>query len=613
MCGIAGFWNQFESREVKVQRLEAAGKMLKHRGPDGQGRWISENSNVGLVHRRLSIIDVNDRAQQPMISGSGQSVITFNGEIYNFKELASKLKFKNFRTQSDTEVLLEHLEQNGDQAIIDLDGMFAFAKYDQRQRVLFLAVDHFGKKPLYTFWNGTQFAFASEIKALEALGIRLEVEAEFMAEYLLFGSPFHSGTVFKNVRKLMPGYTQKIINGIPQRPQVYWDLPLGQTDSLSYVEAKEQLKVLIAAAVQKRLVADVPIGAFVSGGLDSGIVAYEAQRSSQGSLCTFSVGFKGHKAFDETRFALEIARKIGSTHKVIENEDSSVDQVEKILAHFDEPFPDSSAIPVFELCRVVSKNVKVALSGDGGDEFFGGYRRMQAALFTERWGGLMRVFLDPVRSTLRGRELSPRSRLSYLLRLSDALGSPLTKRLLVWNSYFSEESIRHHLPGRWQKISAKLDAWEEALQGFDIGQKILYFNAKTYLFQDLLPKMDRMSMYHGLEVRSPLLDRALCEFVFKLPTAFKFGTFTTKRILKDCYRETLGADIVDRRKQGFATPIVSQLAIQKSYDHDVAARSGLADWHFDQLLNSERTSTRYGSCSYALRAMDAVLSKEVSL
>jgi asparagine synthase (glutamine-hydrolysing) len=612
MCGIAGFWDREQSWGDHRARLERAHRAIAHRGPDASSIWTSQHSQVGFAHRRLAIIDLNERSTQPMVSRSRDSVITFNGEVYNYQALQKKFTGFVWRTTSDTEVMLEALEISSEGAIDSFDGMFAFAHFSQSKNEMLLAVDPFGKKPLYTFWNGHVFAFASEIKALKAMGVPLEVEADALSEYFLFGASFGDGTVFKNVRRLEGGTYLKIVNGVPQKVSKYWDLPLGQIQAPSNDDSVySELQSLIHAAVQKRMIADVPIGCFLSGGLDSSVVAFEAQAHRQGApLQTFSVGFPENTEFDETRYAEQVARKIGSHHQSLNGTPPDRKKIGEILAHFDEPFPDSSCLPTFALCESVRTHVTVALSGDGGDELFGGYRRMQAALFTERWGGLMQTFLKPLGS-LNLKASSPRSKLGFLLRLQSALHHPFSRRLMMWNSYFPEEALKKHLNVRFEAIDQTLTEWDERLQGHDTGQKIFYLNAKTYLFSDLLPKVDRMSMYHSLEVRSPLLDKALAEFTFRLPTAYKLTPRMTKRVLKDIYRAHLGRDIVDRKKQGFATPlnrIIQDWSKSQSREwaDDRLTRYG----HFEDLMRSQAGSANYETCVFAMWAFIATLANK---
>ena len=615
MCGIAGFWDQGHRFENQEHILKMAAHVLAHRGPDAEGLWLSQNKEVGLIHRRLAIIDLNERSSQPMVSGSRRSVITFNGEIYNFQTLRQNQGTFDWKTQSDTEVLLECIEARGELALNDLDGMFAFVQYDEKQNEMLLAVDPFGKKPLYTYWDGRTFAFASEIKGLKALGLRLELSPEHLNEYLLFGAPFGSATVFKNVRRLQGGFFQKIKDGRPRKAQPYWDLPLGQINhQISYQDAMENSKLLIRSAVRKRLVADVPIGCFLSGGLDSSVVAYEAQAALKSGthLQTFSVGFPGSDWFDESPYAKRVAERIGADFHLLDGKMPDFEDLNSLLSHFDEPFPDSSLLPTAILCEAVSQKAKVALSGDGGDEIFGGYRRMQAGLATENWGGLLRLLLNPLQSLPMGQP-SPRSRRGFLLRMQKALEYPLTGRLLQWNSYFPRDSLSGHLGQSYEKLQSQLDHWEEILQGHEAGQRILYFNIKTYLFSDLLPKVDRMSMRYGLEVRSPFLDKELAEFVFKLPTAFKFSAWETKKCLKDSYRAALGSDIVDRTKHGFATPLTPVIQQwQKEPNGKTKVLQNPSVQGLSSLLDSQEKSTNYEACAFATWSAAVNLEKSLS-
>ncbi len=603
MCGIAGLWDSGHRWDQHGERLARASRALEHRGPDGEGTWFSSTGEVGLMHRRLAIIDLNPRAAQPMMSQKQASVVTFNGEIYNYAEL-KKDQSHDWSTTSDTEVVLEMMESLGPASLRHFDGMFAFAHYKIAEQEMFLAVDPFGKKPIYTYWDGQVFAFASEIKGLVAMGVKLEVCPDIFSEYLLFGSALDNLTVYKNIRRMEGGSCQRIVKGIPQKAQIYWDLPLGKIDQkISYSDAKVQLKELISLAVKKRLVSDVPVACFLSGGLDSSVVALEAQKlMGERPLSTFSKAFLGMKDFDESPYAAEVARKIRSHHVRLTGGDVTFEEQRRIMAHFDEPFPDSSLMPTYSLCRAVRANAKVALSGDGGDELFGGYRRMQAGLLTENHNALLKYLLRPLIFKPRSAR-GMRSRLGTLPRLREAVAFPLTRRQLQWNSYFPEGDLARHVPFNIEKVQRKLNHWEEILQGQDTGQKILYFALKTYLFSDLLPKADRMSMANSLEVRSPLLDRDLSEFVFSLPTSYKFTYRHSKRILKDAYRDELGTTIVDRRKQGFATPLTKTVAEwSQTSGHHMKDLKRQVSGDFTALLDSQASTSRYESCAFSLWA-----------
>ena len=600
MCGIAGFRVVNGNWSNQERRLESARSALVHRGPDANGIWLDPKKEVGLAHTRLAILDLNQRSVQPMVSASGTSVLTFNGEIYNYLDLRRDFATQSWKTTSDTEVALAAIERDGARAFSTFDGMFALAHYNLENRELLLAVDPFGKKPIYTYWDGSIFAFASEIKALAAMGLPLEICPEAMSEYFALGAVLDSGTVYKNIRRLLGGHSQVVSNLRPLKPQPYWDLPIGQSTKISYADACVQTEDLIARAVKKRLVADVPIATFLSGGLDSSVIALEAQSAGSDGLRTFSVGFPDQAHFDESRYAEIVAHRIRSHHCKLDGKTLDSPRIYELFRHFDEPFPDSSLMPTAVLCEQVSMQAKVALSGDGGDEIFGGYRRMQAALLTENWSSWMKLALKPVKwSGLQAS--SHRSRLGFLLRLQSAIDLPTAQRLLKWNSYFSDDSLARHFESRSEQIQAKMNKLEARVQGQDTGQKILYINAKTYLFSDLLPKVDRMSMLFGLEVRSPFLDKQLAEFVFTLPTKYKFSPLKSKVILKDIYRKRLGSEIVDRKKQGFATPlgpVIKQWKESATGVFPPASVAGCKDWA--SLLNYESAGSNFEACAFAM-------------
>ena len=559
MCGIIGVaYLQGavpHARETETQ-LKQAAHLIQHRGPDDEGTWVSHDSKVGLAHRRLSILDLSPRGHQPMVSSEGD-VLTYNGEIYNFRTLRTALFDQNFNSQSDTEVLLKGLGQFQDDYLNRLDGMFAFGFYSKRQQSVLLAVDPAGEKPIYTYWDGKIFAFASEIKAFFGMkSLDLSVNRDYLKESLIFGYVPWPNTMYRFIRKLPAGHFQRIsLAEGPKSPQPYWELPLGVSHpKLKPRDAEERLKYLLGRAVEKRLVADVPVGCFLSGGLDSSTVALEAEKLlPKQSLQTFAAGFSLDdfgNFYDETPFANMVARRIESRHRVLQIDASNVDATD-IMRHFDEPFGDSSAIPTYLLCQETARHVKVVLSGDGGDELFGGYLRFCGGLLSENYQNLWQFLLAPVKYF----PANPRTLLGKLKRFQSAVSLPLLKRLAVWNAFFTEEELSTFFGENSERVFETVRFWEERTRGLTVGEKILHFNFKTYLFDDLLPKVDRMSMAHGLEVRSPFLDRDLIEFAFSLPTQFKFDSFRTKKILKNAYRFQLGAEITDRAKHGFAFPL----------------------------------------------------------
>lgn len=559
MCGLFGlsFTSEKPSQEWWRDHLQQVNEVQKHRGPDEQNCWISPERNLGFAHQRLAILELSPAGRQPMLSRSGRSTLVFNGEIYNHQELRRKLSATSYRGHSDTETLVELLEVHQEKALNDLDGMFSFAWLDLSRQKVLLAVDPAGKKPLYTYWDGKTFAVSSEMKSFRCIPqIHLTVNDTFVKQYLVYGYVPYPHTIYSQVRKLPAGSFQWIdLKNGPEAVQIYWDLPLKpSSDKLSYPDAQMQLQNLLTEAVRKRLVADVPVGSFLSGGLDSSVVSLlAADILSPRALQTFSVSFKsqgvpGH--YDESVYARYVAEKIHSEHHEIPVEVHGLDP-SAIVTHFDEPFADSSAIPTYLLARETARWVKVALSGDGGDELFAGYMRFRAGLISSEYAWLLKPLLAPMKFG----KVPPRSWKGFLQRFKERLQSSTLEQQLSWNSYFNQEDFQTYLQDCAQDLYLQAQEFEEKTKDLDVGQKILYYNFKTYLFDDLLPKVDRMSMAHGLEVRCPFLDKKLIEFAFRLPTDYKMSFFTTKRILKELFETRLGSDFVHRKKQGFALPI----------------------------------------------------------
>ncbi len=559
MCGIAGIVYVDGPTPDRIDlegSLSRTEKALAHRGPDDAGIWISDNGRIGLAHRRLSILDLSPRAHQPMLDPRGNA-ITFNGEIYNFHQLRPAFPEAEYVSQSDTEVLLKGLEAKGTQWLTQLEGMFAFGYVAKEANRLILAVDPAGEKPLYTYWNGKVFAFASEIKALAQLeGVTLVADGERLKESLVFGYVPCPNTIYRDVHKVPAGHFQIVdVKKGPMPSQCYWDVPIGHVrHDWTEKEAAKTLREIMSASVKQRLVSDVPVGSFLSGGIDSSAISLEAARLLQPSqLETFSAGFSvdvESAFYDETEYAAYVAQLIGSHHRVLQVDASNVD-ASKIMLHFDEPFGDSSAIPTYLLCKKTAQHVKVVLSGDGGDELFGGYQRFRASILAENFKTLLHLGLSPIEWW----SVAPRSFLGKLQRFRKAVSKPLLERLAIWNSFFAEEDLKTFLGDAEGSAYQSLQYWDEKTHGLSLGEKVLYYNFKTYLFDDLLPKVDRMSMAHGLEVRAPFLDKALISFAFSLPTSMKFDMFHTKKILKKSYRRDLGAKITDRAKHGFAFPL----------------------------------------------------------
>ncbi len=600
MSGIFGAFDpESQSRGDLEARARRATQSLYHRGPDDGETWISSDDHVALGHRRLAIIDLDARARQPMKSHSGCSLITFNGEIYNYQTLRLQNPHLPKRTSSDTEVLLELLDQKGMETTLPLlDGMYAFAYFNQSERKIYLATDPAGKKPLYVYHDAKRFLFASEIKAFFAYGnLDLSLAEDGLKEYLVYGYNPYPKTIFKNICKLPAGHFQifDLLEGA-RSPEKYWDIPLLGPEITGRAEdITQELKLLIRQAVKKRLVADVPVGVLLSGGLDSSVIAVEASSVNlEEKLKTFSIGFlksMGSTSGDGSIYSRLVANKIMSDHTEVQVDSSQIN-VDQVLRHFDEPFGDSSCFPMSSLYQEAVRFVKVALSGDGGDELFGGHRRLRAGLFTQDHRKLMRTALMfvPIKNS-RGRHWY-----NYLGRLKSAVEAPLMERMFAWNSFFNEAELKLFFGAQFEAHYEEAKKFAELTSGVEVGRKILYLNFKSYLFDHLLPKMDRMSMLHGLEVRSPFLDKALIEYAFLIPTKIKFDAWTPKKILKNAYRSHLGAEITDRPKAASAYPLAHFVELKsKSEDFRKLGEIGLRMQRFPQLLKSPLAQSQFFS------------------
>jgi asparagine synthase (glutamine-hydrolysing) len=562
MCGIAGVL-RFDGAPADVELLQRMGATLCHRGPDAQGTFEDHAGTpaLGLVHRRLSIIDLSEAANQPLGGEDGRVQVMLNGEIYNFQELRAELAPRHtFRTHGDTEAIAHGYEEKGDEIIPALDGMFALAIWDAGRRRLLLARDPFGKKPLYYWSDERRLVFGSEIKALLAAGAPAEMAEERLGEYLAFGYVPTPHTLFRGIRKLPPASLMIADAHGVGAPRRYWDLafpPEGEEAAVGPREAAERVLDLLRAAVRKRLVSDVPLGVLLSGGLDSSAVAALMARLVPGRVKTFAVGFEGDAYFDERKHAARVARHIGSDHHESVVAPHAAELMETLLHHHDEPFGDSSALPTYLVSREARREVTVALNGDGGDEVFAGYDKFWAALLADKIPGPLRTMMGGVARALP-KGAAHHGPLTRLRRFADKGGRPEVDRIAGWSTFFDPRDIPSLLRGHAN--GDVLASYREALakgHGRSLLSRLLYLNARTYLLDDLLPKMDRMSMAHGLETRSPLLDRALAEYAARLPDRFKRRGRKGKVVLKEAVAELLPREIVDRKKHGFGVPLGS--------------------------------------------------------
>jgi asparagine synthase (glutamine-hydrolysing) len=562
MCGLCGFLDRTGAPADAV-RIGAMSDRLVHRGPDGEGLHL--DGPLALGHRRLSIIDLSERASEPMTNEDGSLWLVFNGEIYNFRELRKDLEPRHrFRSSGDGEVILHLYAERGEEAVAALDGMFAFALWDARQRKLLLARDRAGKKPLYYHDGPRLFAFASEVKALLAHpDVPREKNAAALPLFLTYGYVPTPDTFYRYIKSVPPGHLMVVTEQGTRAPRRFWHVrftsgsPNGENGASSEREAEERFRTLLRAAVKRRLVADVPLGAFLSGGLDSSsVVAFMAQEA-EGRVKTFCIGFKDGGSYDERAHARVVAQHFGTDHTEFVVEPKALELIDRLVWHHDGPFGDSSAVPTYLLAELTRGHVTVALNGDGGDEVFAGYLRFYGGDLSER---LPRFAFQALRA---GLDLLPEPKdrkhpLRFAKRFAEAGERPLLERYLRWNAYFTDdldELLRPEL--REHATREKILASFEASLGREgsVLARLLELNFKTYLLDDLNVKMDRTSMAHGLEARSPFLDTALVEFGASLPDRLRMRLGKGKLLLRRAMREILPPSILERGKMGFGAPL----------------------------------------------------------
>ena len=552
MCGIAGYWGC-----GNTDILQGMGDSLTHRGPDDGG--IVQIDSVGLAHRRLSIVDLSPNGHQPMSTLDGNITIVFNGEIYNHRELREKfLSAHAFRGSSDTEVLLYVYEKLGESFLKEIQGMFAIALYDRRVGRLLLARDHMGKKPLFFSLHNETFIFGSELKALRAHPeCPRELSKSAIAEYLVFEYIKSPATIYEDIFKLEPG-TYLTYDGTSIQHASFSNLEsnLGTYEG-SFADAKEELCTLIENAVEKRMVADVPVGVFLSGGLDSSAIAYFAQKASSQKVQTFSIGFDD-TSFDESTYAREVAQRLGTLHheQIVTAHDLKK-LIEKIPQVLDEPMADSSIIPTLILSEFTSGSVKVALGGDGADELFFGYDTFRAKTFADVYGYVPHVLQAGVRKLVEALPVSHRYmsfdfKAKKFLSGFDALSS---RRNAYWLSAFTPAELSSILTFNVNEpdIFASVDTLYGTYSNVWDGLQMDYL--KGYLTEEILVKTDRAGMANGLEVRAPFLDINLVHFALTLPVAYKQRGMTGKCLLKEVMKEHLPKNIISRKKKGFGIPI----------------------------------------------------------
>jgi len=605
MCGFAGFIQtaRVVPAEAMAAHVERMADTLRHRGPDDRGSWVDTDKGVALGHRRLSIIDLSIEGHQPMHSASGRYVIAFNGEIYNFPELRSELERDpiRWRGHSDTEVMLAAFERWGVEAALRrFNGMFAFALWDRAENALYLAVDRAGEKPLYYGWVGSSFLFGSELKALRAYPAwRGDVDRDALATYMRYGCVPAPHSIYKSISKLRPAHYLKLTPADPRAAESkpYWSMRLAaEAGAAAPLRGDEEaiadeLDRLLRDSVRMRMVADVPIGVFLSGGIDSSTIAALMQAQASAPVKTFSIGFH-EEAYNEAKYAKAVAQHLGTDHtELYVTPEEAMAVVPQLPLSYDEPFADSSQIPTLLVSRLARSKVTVSLSGDGGDELFCGYvryfwgrriwnrvrrvpygiRRMAGAALTSVSQGSWDRLLGgmPALATSAGtREITG----ERVHKLAAVLGmrSPETFYSGLASIWHEPESLV--LSAREAPTALSDPAQWGALD--DFASRMMYLDAVTYLPDDILTKVDRASMAVSLETRVPFLDHRVMEYAWRIPLSMKIRNNQGKWILRQVLNRYVPRELIERPKMGFGVPI------------DTWLRGPLRDWA--EALLSER-------------------------
>jgi asparagine synthase (glutamine-hydrolysing) len=554
MCGIAGFIDGAYGRETAAALIDCMCQEIRHRGPDDQGTWVDDGVALGM--RRLSIIDLAG-GHQPIANEDGSVLVVFNGEIYNYRELRHDLRQRghHFSTECDTEVIVHAYEEYGVDCATHLRGMFSFAIWDRKRRRLVVARDRFGKKPLNYYWDGRRLIFGSEIKSILEAAIPREINPIALDEYLCYGYVPSPNTLFAGVFKLPPGHVLTYEAGRVHTTR-YWDLSFEPTCQDDEQTALERTRALLKDAVQVRLMSDVPLGAFLSGGIDSSVVVGLMSELMDQPVKTFSIGFDDEKV-SELPFARRVARHFGTDHHEFIVKPELVSVLPKLVWAYDEPFADSSMLPTYYVSKLAREFVTVALTGDGGDEVFGGYERYQQELALDRLPAAVRYvgrhlgkhigprFPDGV----RGKRRISRFGEALPVRFLGASGVfPLASRPALYDpEYFPQ--VHDHDPGERQ---ADLFHLTEHL---DTAARMQHADTHLYLTDDILVKVDKASMINSLETRTPLLDQHLVAYVTALPSETRTPSGTLKYLLKRIAADMVPADLLTRPKHGFALPV----------------------------------------------------------
>jgi len=569
MCGIAGYISL--NNAIQSHQLKKATNLLQRRGPDAEGFYFSEDNRVGLGHRRLSILDLSASADQPMFSSDARYVIVYNGEVYNYKELTCQLKDKgaSLKTTSDTEVILELYAEQGVQCFAKLNGMFAFAIYDIQKNILTIARDHAGIKPLFIYYDEADFIFASELKAIQSVKqSQLSINKKAIPYFLHLGFIPHPLTIYNNTEKFPAAHClqidvneQKFLN-LSSSITSFWQLEseIEMNSIEDEKQAKQKLTGLLFDSVEKQLISDVPLGTFLSGGVDSSLVTAIASKVNNQKINSFSIAIDDGR-FNESKYATQVATHLQTQHHEFSVKEKEVlELIDTLVPLYDEPFADSSALPTMMVSRLAKKYVTVALSGDGGDELFMGYgMHLWAKRLSEKW-------VPPVKRSISAASKLMSSKYRRAGNLFDYEGKKnMRSHIFSQEQYFfKEKELRDILVNEkfdFENINSKSSAVRELKE--EELQALWDFN--YYLPDDLLVKVDRASMYYSLESRVPLLDYRIIEFAFNLNSELKMKGKTMKYLLKEVLYEYVPKQIFERPKQGFSIPLNKWLKTDLNY------------------------------------------------
>lgn len=597
MCGICGVVNTGSNEPVPVDTIRAMCSVMTHRGPDEEGLYLSEDKNAALGIRRLSIIDL-ETGSQPISNEEKNIRVVCNGEIYNFRELRENLKKKghHFKTKTDSEVIVHLYEEYGPGLLGHLRGAFAFALLDGKENRLFLARDRAGKRPLsYTVSNG-KFIFASEIKSiLKHPGIRREVNKRAIHDFLTYQYVPYPQTAFKGIYKIPPAHYLELGDGDIEIKK-YWQADFSKRLILPEAEYKVRIKELFEEAVKLRLVSDVPLGAFLSGGLDSSIVVGVMSKLMKSPVKTFSIGFE-EQEFSELKFARIIAEKFKTEHKEYIVRPDVKNILPKLVWHYDEPYSDSSAVPSYYLAKMASREVKVALNGDGGDENFAGYPRHKAVRLYEYFDllpGSLKKIISKNSINIPEKNQYFRKARSFAETLGYSLPGRHARYICIFDNYRKKDLYSDE----FRKLTEDINSYEfladlhSIANGFDYLDRIMAADILSYLPGDLLVKMDIACMANSLEGRSPFLDHKFMEFAARIPSGLKLKGFNAKYILKKAYSDIIPPQILRRHKMGFGVPIAKWLRtdLREMFLDNVFSKKALERGYFNREYLNKITS-----------------------